>query len=35
MDGHVVNDGELYLNLRNLPESLSTGNTIDQLLASG
>lgn len=34
MDGHVVNSGELYLNLRNLPESLSSGDTIDQILAA-
>jgi hypothetical protein len=34
MDGHVLNAGELYANLRNLPESLSTGDTIDQVLSA-
>lgn len=32
MDGHRVGPGKLYANLRNFPESLSTGDTIDQLL---
>lgn len=34
MDGHRVNEGQIYANLRNMPESLSTGDTIDQLLAA-
>jgi hypothetical protein len=32
MDGHIVNAGELYMNLRNAPEALSTGDTIDRVL---
>lgn len=33
-DGHRVNPGQLYANLRNLPESLSTGDTIEQILGA-
>lgn len=32
MDGHRVNKGELYMNLRNVPEALSTGDTIARVL---
>lgn len=35
MDGHRVNEGELYANLRQLPESLATGDTIEQILGRG
>jgi hypothetical protein len=34
MDGHRVNEGELYMNLRNVPEALATGDTIDQVLGA-
>jgi hypothetical protein len=34
MDGHRVNEGELYANLRNLPEALSAGDTIDRVLGA-
>lgn len=33
MDGHRINEGQLFANLRNLPESLSAGDTIDKLLS--
>jgi hypothetical protein len=32
MDGHQVGEGQLYANLRNLPESLSSGDTIERVL---
>lgn len=32
MDGHKINEGQLFANLRNFPEALSTGDTIEQLL---
>ena len=31
-DGHRIKDGELYMNLRNAPESLATGDTIEKVL---
>jgi hypothetical protein len=31
-DGHRVNAGELYMNLRNAPEALATGDTIERVL---
>lgn len=31
-DGHRINKDELYMNLRNAPEALSTGDTIDRVL---
>lgn len=31
-DGHIVNEGELFMNLRNAPEALSSGDTIDRIL---
>ena len=31
-DGHIINKGELYMNLRNAPEALSTGDTIEKVL---
>jgi hypothetical protein len=34
MDGHKIGEGKLYANLRNMPEALSTGDTIEQLLGS-
>ena len=34
MDGHKINEGQLFANLRNFPEALSTGDTIEQLLSS-
>jgi hypothetical protein len=34
MDGHRVNKGELYMNLRNVPEALSTGDTIARVLGA-
>lgn len=35
MDGHRVNAGELYMNLRNVPEALATGDTIARVLEGG
>src|SRR4030095_4652806 len=32
MDGHRINAGELYMNLRNVPEALSAGDTIEKVL---
>ena len=32
MDGHRVNAGELYINLRNVPEALSQGDTVARVL---
>jgi hypothetical protein len=32
MDGHRVNRGELFMNLRNVPESLATGDVISRVL---
>jgi hypothetical protein len=32
MDGHRVNEGQLYANLRNFPESLSQGDMIEKIL---
>jgi hypothetical protein len=34
MDGHRINQGELYMNLRNVPESLAAGDTIDRVLGA-
>jgi hypothetical protein len=34
MDGHRVGKGELYMNLRNVPEALATGDTIDKVLGA-
>jgi len=32
LDGHKIGEGRLYANLRNLPEGLTTGDTIEQVL---
>lgn len=32
MDGHKINEGQLFANLRNFPEALASGDTIEQLL---
>ena len=34
MDGHRIKDGELYMNLRNVPEALATGDTIERVLGA-
>lgn len=34
MDGHVIQPGKLYANIRNFPESLATGDAIEQILGT-
>jgi hypothetical protein len=33
-DSHIVGKGKLYLNLRNVPQALADGDTIDQVLGA-
>lgn len=34
LDQHKIGEGKLYANLRNLPEALTTGDTLEQVLGS-